>query len=273
MDNTKSLTKLWKFWLSIGIPVIASVISFVAIKSNNNIVRDLSVSGFNNVFELFKVPIALLSLVFPAVALIAAIHRSEQTAQQLVHTKLQIDKLAEQHALSNFYEHRKQFLEVLSELESSHRIKFTEKSRIYRELFPSNNIKKLDFKGDEAFLTPKLEALRKQYEASVKNLTLKNVYMAYRVMSDVARKLSIEADKPIKISFFPNESKSMPTLVRYSTENVYEYAYILGNVIEELATFAFVEVKVPELVNHHEFDKFAKELLEKHSENAFDGWL
>lgn len=62
----------------------------------------LNAEGFNNVLEVFKVPIGILATLIPAVALLAANHRSEQAKEQM-------RLAAAQNIFANHYKHLEEF--------------------------------------------------------------------------------------------------------------------------------------------------------------------
>lgn len=88
-----------------------------------------SPEGMDNFLNLFKLPIGLASLALPITAVVAANHRSMQTAQQ-------IKSQDSQNIFANHLEHRKHFLEFMGENEPFKNIKIN-RSKIYDSFFPS----------------------------------------------------------------------------------------------------------------------------------------
>lgn len=62
----------------------------------------LNAEGFNNALDVFKVPIGILATLIPAVALLAANHRSEQAKEQM-------RLAAAQNIFANHYKHMEEF--------------------------------------------------------------------------------------------------------------------------------------------------------------------
>lgn len=94
-----------------GTPTL-SMLMAVVIGLNSNLEPDLSYTGFNfALFEVFKVPFAILAAGLTILGFIAAMHRSAQTA-------LQIEKASEQNTFANFYKHRQEYVDHLNEFRS-----------------------------------------------------------------------------------------------------------------------------------------------------------
>jgi len=73
-----------------------------AIICHSELKKDLSYEGFNMALTIFKVPLSVLAMIIPTVALFAANHRSEQTKEQM--------RLANiQNNFANYYKHREEF--------------------------------------------------------------------------------------------------------------------------------------------------------------------
>ncbi|MFZ6730608.1 hypothetical protein ACO0LG_01615 [Undibacterium sp. Ji42W] len=101
-DPKKSLLELRIVQLAFVIPLIFSVAIAIAIICNTNLYFKFSADGFNEMFNLFKIPFGFLGLIIPLVALCASNHRSEQT-------KAQINQSAEQNHFSNRFKHLEEF--------------------------------------------------------------------------------------------------------------------------------------------------------------------
>lgn len=115
-DPDKAFLSLPIVRLTLG--AILSVMALVAviIVINENFIVQLDSVGFNNAAGYFKVPIALFTLSIPALALLAANHRSEQTKKQMRLTLEQIDRTDRQihlvdgqNAFANYYKHLEEF--------------------------------------------------------------------------------------------------------------------------------------------------------------------
>lgn len=91
------------FLIILGISFFCAVIIFL----NSKLSFDFSYSGFNNFIEIFKVPIGVLALNIPIIAVLGAFHKSEQT-------RLQIELSNGQNNFSNYYKHIEEFKKLIS---------------------------------------------------------------------------------------------------------------------------------------------------------------
>jgi hypothetical protein len=94
----------------------AAALSFFAILWNGKYNFSFDSEGFNNAVTLFKFPIGLLTISIPALALLAANHRSEQTKRQMALTLNQIERSDSQieishsqNRFSNYFKHHEEF--------------------------------------------------------------------------------------------------------------------------------------------------------------------
>ncbi|MBI5593498.1 MAG: hypothetical protein HY881_23840 [Deltaproteobacteria bacterium] len=111
MNAEKELFRLRSFWSSIYIPTIISCFVGMIIRTHTPLHWDFSYSGFNLCLEIFKVPLGILALIFPSVALIASNHRSRQAAKQILLQNVQNN-------FANHYTHMEKFEEYCKELKS-----------------------------------------------------------------------------------------------------------------------------------------------------------
>lgn len=70
-------------------------------------------SCVNDAISRLKFPLAIASLAFPLVALVASHHRSAQTAAQIKRTDKQIEVTEHKNAFENYFKHRTMFNELL----------------------------------------------------------------------------------------------------------------------------------------------------------------
>lgn len=133
MPSKTPLMSLPSFKFAILVPVFFACLVWGAMYRSG--LPDLcwSPDCFNYAFELFKVPLALLALIFPAVALVASHHRSVQTAAQI---KASEDK----NTFENYLKHREYFSEFVEEVRDNeiHTIKIKSASRLYSKIFKNN---------------------------------------------------------------------------------------------------------------------------------------
>ncbi len=94
-------------WTTSGIVLAALGVGLI-IFNYSNLNGDPTYDGFNNFLLVFRVPLSILALIIPIVALFAASHRSEQT-------KAQIKLANDQNNFSNYYKHLEEFEKYCSE--------------------------------------------------------------------------------------------------------------------------------------------------------------
>ncbi|WIO73374.1 hypothetical protein QP938_08675 [Porticoccaceae bacterium LTM1] len=113
MAAEKRLYDLPRFWLAILIPIFLWLLTSIVIWANDGQwwAWKWDSEGYKNYWEMYKLPLAMLALIFPAVGLAAATHRSEQMA-----TNISLQR--SQNTLSNYYQHRREFCEYISVFES-----------------------------------------------------------------------------------------------------------------------------------------------------------
>lgn len=110
------LTKQKLFKQSIRIPVISSLYFGVFAWMGHS--PQFDATGFTNFIEISKLPIALLSLSIPFVAIVANIHRTIQTENQIRKTQQQIDLVTEKNRSDAYYAHLKNYSDIFKTLPS-----------------------------------------------------------------------------------------------------------------------------------------------------------
>ncbi|MBL4261737.1 hypothetical protein [Vibrio fluvialis] len=100
--------------ITIGIMLSASIVMALIIYNQTRLELRFDYEGFNNLLNIFKVPLGFSALIIPIVALLAANHRSEQT-------KKQIEVTNKQNCFSNYYKHLEEFEKHFQKYESVNR--------------------------------------------------------------------------------------------------------------------------------------------------------
>ncbi|MBI3377479.1 MAG: hypothetical protein HY035_03625 [Nitrospirae bacterium] len=111
MSAEKELLELRSFWASITIPIVISSGLGCVIRTQTPLQWDFSWIGTNLFLDIFKVPLGILALIFPSVALVASNHRSRQSARL-------ISLQNSQNIFVNHYTHMDKFEEHCRELET-----------------------------------------------------------------------------------------------------------------------------------------------------------
>lgn len=101
-DPNKSLLSLPIVISTFSATLLLSIAMSLIIAINSDLIWNYSFKGFNDFVTYFKVPIGILSLNIPLIALFGANHRSEQTKAQMILTK-------QQNIFANHYKHIEEF--------------------------------------------------------------------------------------------------------------------------------------------------------------------
>lgn len=129
-DPEKSLIQLKVLWVVVFGLVSLAMISSVTIVFNSDLIFDFSYHGFNQAVTIFRVPIAILAIIIPAVALLASNHRSEQAKAQIISSN-------SQNIFSNYYKHREEFEKHVDKNKTELRRKVGDSLKLYSYIFPN----------------------------------------------------------------------------------------------------------------------------------------
>ncbi|HCT2845286.1 TPA: hypothetical protein OTO72_002976, partial [Salmonella enterica subsp. enterica serovar Kentucky] len=104
-----SLTSQGLFWGAIFVPFLSFLyFGFFAWKGHS---VDMSSEGLNTFIMISKLPLGLLSLSIPFVAIITSLHRSIQTATQISSTNTQIELIKKKNSLDELFSREKNFVD------------------------------------------------------------------------------------------------------------------------------------------------------------------
>ncbi|MBP1010334.1 hypothetical protein [Serratia fonticola] len=106
LDDRK-LSEQWLFRLSILIPLVISIMLCIPLWLKTE--WDLSAQGYDVFLNLYKLPIGVLSLSIPFVAIVAHIHRTIQTSEQINTTR-------RKNAADSFFSHHKFMIEAINKI-------------------------------------------------------------------------------------------------------------------------------------------------------------
>lgn len=155
-DPEKSFFSLPIVWFTVGITVLFSGLVCFLIVLNDNLAFDLTSKGFNYAIVIFKVPLGILALLIPIVALLAGNHRSEQTAHHM-------SVLRSQNNFQNYRQHRDDFKQYCADVAGDRFCTIDNPNKYHSDLFP---------KAKDGDLTPDDQALRILSEFGNELLTL-----------------------------------------------------------------------------------------------------
>lgn len=139
MRSKEHLWNLRSFWVAICVPVALACFVWGAMYGSGLPNLCWSSDCFNYAFELFKVPLALLALIFPAVALVASHHRSVQTAAQIDRTEKQTALTEAKNNFENYIKHKELFDKRLDALAKELKLNFIKKDELYNDVFHENS--------------------------------------------------------------------------------------------------------------------------------------
>lgn len=128
-DPEKSLIQLKVLWVVVFGLVSLAMVSSVTIFFNSDLIFDFSYHGFNRAVTIFRVPIAILAIIIPVVALLASNHRSEQAKAQIISSN-------SQNIFSNYYKHREEFEKHVDKNKIELRRKVGDSLKLYSCIFP-----------------------------------------------------------------------------------------------------------------------------------------
>lgn len=137
----KTLFQLTSFRVALFLPAFIAFVLALFIGLNSKLVFDFSYKGFNFLFEVYRVPLAIITLIIPAVAIVVYNHRSEQTQKAIL--------IAEaQNNFANHLAHKKAFLEFIATIDEylkkslpdNTALVFVSPLQLYSKLFPGNAI-------------------------------------------------------------------------------------------------------------------------------------
>lgn len=113
--DQSSLLSQGIFWLGILIPFFSFVFFGCYAWARYHI--DLSAEGLNTFISISKLPLGLLSLSIPLVAIVASVHRSIQTEAQISSAMTQIDLAKNKNFLDEYYAREKNLVDKCAFIE------------------------------------------------------------------------------------------------------------------------------------------------------------
>ncbi|WP_160287304.1 hypothetical protein [Pseudomonas knackmussii] len=136
-ENHVPLKRWYGLWLAIGLPFGIALVVFLSILFSDAAVGERCYTSIccANFVALFKVPIAIAGLAIPAVAIVAAIHRSDEAA-------IQIQEALSNNVFGNYLKHRAAFVEYVDSkvdrlLSDKMRVVF-DAAALYEHIYPRN---------------------------------------------------------------------------------------------------------------------------------------
>jgi hypothetical protein len=109
-----------------------SVVSMIIIAVTERRCPCFAASCFEEFLVIFKFPFQVFAAGLALAAIRGMVFRSEQTARQ-------IDETIKQNTFKNYFDHKKDFFDLLKSLEDTYQIIFIDKKTLYEKLFPGNS--------------------------------------------------------------------------------------------------------------------------------------
>ncbi|WP_444922227.1 hypothetical protein ACJJID_07895 [Microbulbifer sp. CnH-101-G] len=249
----RTLWQIGWFKAAFYIPLFLAIISAVWISARLDLPWDPTYVGLNRLFDIYKFPIAVFSLALPFTAFIATNHRSAQSAESLKRVELQ-------NSFSNYFTHRKEFFDLLSELETKLKITFSDTGALYQNCFPRN--KKIEFNIDPTGLKedtaqPYLLYLDEKFENAEMKIaypevpfTQEKIIEIYDTYSELSNQLFFQVKDGVDI----NGAK-----IGFSNENPLIHRELISYVLIQLGRFSDIDCFNARQIHHCEdFDAAAR---------------
>jgi len=186
MAHNKTLMKLRWFQAAVLVPLLLAGAVGYYISSPEAFVIPIEPHRLNELLVLYKIPLGIAAFVFPLVALVAANHRSVQTAAQ-------IKEVESKNNFENTLKHREIFYKRLEEIEKKYEIAFEDKTVFYKRVFSENDNSSFSFYCDT------MEYLEPSPTFNIRKTQIKLLYL----LSSFFHYFYISIDKKIE----PKEAK------------------------------------------------------------------
>ena len=113
--NQSSLLSQGMFWVTIWVPLFSFL--FFGSYAWQYYDVDLNAKGLDTFIEISKLPLGLLSLSIPLVAIVSSVHRSIQTEAQISSAMTQIDLAKKKNSLDEYYVREKNLVDKCAFIE------------------------------------------------------------------------------------------------------------------------------------------------------------
>ena len=153
-EKHRPLASTWLFWVALTVPLLlgATLGVLISISTNSNELcfKPDCVERF---FYIFKFPIAIAGLSLPLIAMVAAIHRSNEASLQIKISSSQYEEAIKNNRFGNYLKHRESFDKLIdghcSATHYGEKCKIiVRKQELYSSLFPDSGPSNLDWSGE-----------------------------------------------------------------------------------------------------------------------------
>ncbi|WP_105198973.1 hypothetical protein [Pseudoalteromonas sp. T1lg10] len=184
----KSLGQLRRFWVAIGTPILVASIVASIIAYTSSFEFCGRYHCFNDALTYFKVPLGILAIIFPSVALVVSHHRSVQTLAQITQAE-------QNNTYNNYIKHQEEFRRRLQAIESKYKLEFESYDELYAEVFSENSPLRFSPQSGKSYFTTLKTDL--EHAANVFNRRINNINssgMLYGACHAVFDDLNIKTD-------------------------------------------------------------------------------
>ena len=189
-------SKLTKDLTFVGIGVIGIFISWVSAAAisnsfNGELTQCYTPQCFDNLLSWFSFPLKTLTATAAIMGIVAMVHRSKQTANQIDLSIKQITITAKQNMYLNYFSHIKNFKEEIASLEIEH-LKLINDNRLYKLIFEENTPNNFSPNGSIEPILEQIKNLLKRksrseskYEKSINALRTSEDILNQRQILDI----------------------------------------------------------------------------------------
>ena len=146
--NEKNLAKQYLFWLALIIPIL--LFFFFGFPVWKNYTPGLNTLAYENFLNVSKLPLYLLGLSVPLLAIISYMHRTIQVEKQIESVLTQIKITEDKNRTDSYYSHLKSVVESLASLpvnkvthkqDSTEDFELNQPHTLYKKIFYKSNMK------------------------------------------------------------------------------------------------------------------------------------
>lgn len=286
-DPEKAFFQLPIVWWTISLFTVTSAVITLIILFKSELQVDLSYTGFNLWITINKLPLGILALLIPVIAVLATNHRSEQTKETINLTR-------SQNRFSNYYKHLEEFTKYTDKI-SNDDIKIDAR-KLHAHLFPDarvgsylinkdtlvntkNNLKiiaaliKSLSNSENDKIAESIAEILKAGAASIS----KNSVRIYKREPDFSKQSSSKEDATRKQRLYQiNQKQSIHTIILRKLDELKKYDEILRFDAEQYVKNDFNELineatriasKIPDTTNLNEKNEYVNHVTFPNNES------
>jgi hypothetical protein len=157
IDPLKSYTELPLFRITLTTAILLALITTVLIILNSDLQWRVDYVGLNSFVEIFRVPLSIMAIAITIIAILATMHRSAQTREQIIITNTQ-------NVFSNYYKHIEEFEKYFSPIVTISPVTCKNIRLTYEKLFPNS------FDGNYSINKSIIKVVEYEYSECIKIL-------------------------------------------------------------------------------------------------------